>query len=177
MGLANFALKKCTGTSAATETTISDKRVALLAIDSTGNDHLANPIPAPRDLASSPAYGMELIVRWENTTAPDSYCQSFKIAGPNLRPDSPTDKVTIYMGTSATGTTPKNTVSSVATVSQHDNYYSEATALAIGVVPGDAKIDAVGEKTNFTFLQPRVAFGALQGELPTQVFMLYWTEV
>lgn len=180
MALAAFALKKCTGTNAATETTITDKRIALLAIDSTGNDHLSSPVAVPRDSGSSPSYSMETILRWECTTAPDSYCQNFKVAGPNVRPDSqanPPDKVTLYMGTSATGTTPKNTVSSVATVSQHDNYYSEATALAVGVVPGDSKIDAVGEKTKYVFLQGRIAYLAQQGELPMQVFQLFWTEV
>ncbi len=180
MAIAALNLKKCTGTNAATETTISDKRLAFLSIDSTGNDYNANPIPVPRDAGSSPAYGMELWIRWELAAAPDGYLNNFKYAGPATQPDAaanPPNKVTIYAGTTGTGATPVKTQSSVATAVQHSSYYSEATALAIGVVPGDGKLEAVGEKTNFLVLQPRVAYLAVQGVPPTQVHVLYFDEV
>lgn len=178
--LASFALKKCTGTNAATETTISAKSLALQSADVTTNVAADNPVPIPRSAASSPAYSYELVLRWECTGAPDGYCQNFKYAGPATQPDfesSPPNKVTIYVGTSATGATPVNTQSSKATTIQHSNHYSEATGLSIGVVPGDSKIDAVGEKTNYLYMQAKVLDGAQSAVLPTQVQFLYFDEV
>lgn len=180
MGLAAFALKKCTGTNAATETTISTKALALQSADVTTNVAANNPVPIPRDSGSSPAYSHELVIRWECTAAPDGYCQNFKAAGPAVQPDfeaSPPNKVTIYYGTSGTGATPVNTQSTKATTAQHSNYYSEATALAIGVVPGDSKIDAVGEKTNYLYIQARIAYLAQSGNIPLQVHLLFFDEV
>ncbi|MGB5107339.1 MAG: hypothetical protein WBP42_11570 [Candidatus Zixiibacteriota bacterium] len=180
MSLAAFALKKCTGSAAGTETTISGKALAFQSADVTTNVAADNPIPIPRDSGSSPAYSYELVMRWECTAAPDGYCQNFKYVGPANQPDfesSPANKVTVYAGTSGTGATPVNTQSTKATTAQHSNYYSEATGLAIGVVPGDSKIDAVGEKTNYLYLQLRVEYLAQGITLPTQVHFLYFDEV
>lgn len=180
MALASFALKKCTGTNAATETTISGKALALQSADVTTNVAASYPIPIPRDSGSSPSYSYELILRWECTAAPDGYCQNFKYAGPPTQPDfeaATPNKVAIYAGVSTSGTTPINTQSAKATTAQHSNYYDEAHGLAISVVPGDSKIDAVGEKTNWLYLQARITFGALSGVLPTQVEYLFFDEV
>lgn len=180
MANAAFDLKQCTGTNAATETTLSTRVAAFKNVDSVSVDTAAYPVPVPKDAGSSPAYSKELWLRLVNTAAPDNYCQNFKWWGPATRPDyeaSPPNKVTIMAGTTGTGATPTSSASSVATTSQHNNYYSEGTGLTIGVVPGDSKIDAVGEKTNYLVLQEKVELGAAQGDLPTQVYYWGWEEV
>lgn len=180
MAFAAFDLKQCTGTNAATETTLSGKVAAFKNVDSVSLDTAAYPVPVPKDIGSSPAYSMELWFILVCTAAPDNYCQNFKWWGAANRPDyqaSPPNKVTIMAGTTSTRTTPTSSASSVATVSQHDHYYSEGTALAIGVEPGDNKINAVGEKTDPLVLQEKVELGAAQGDLPEQVYFWSWEEV
>jgi len=182
MALAAFKLVKCIGTDAATETDC-DKHPTFLSADIVSDDHATYPIAVPISSGASPNYSFELWVRLECIGAPDNYCQTFKTWGPADQPDSgdtPGDRMTIYIGTTASGATPTDSASSVATEAQHDQgsigYYSQATALAVDVEPGDGKIDAVGEKTDYVVLQLWVEDLAQQGDIQTILFNWYYEE-
>jgi hypothetical protein len=162
MALATFGLYQCTGSSAATETLISDKTLNFLRADEPDGDPDTYPVRAPFTAGEDPTYSMELWARLKCLTAPDNYCQNFKWYGPATQPDDPTDKITVMAGTTGTGATPTASASSISTTSQHNNYNTPASGLAVGVVPGDSKIEAVDEKTNYLVLQWKVNLGASQ---------------
>lgn len=166
MALASFTLKQCTGTDAVTETTLSDFKAYFRSADQATGDPADDPVPAPVGAATE-AWSFELWLRLICATPPDNYCQNFKVWGPSTQPDDPANKITIYMGTTDTGTTPTNDhdSTSVADTTQHDNYYNSATGLSIGVEPSDAKIEAVSEKTDYVVHQLEVTPGASQGDL------------
>ncbi|MCK9568822.1 hypothetical protein M0R72_07775 [Candidatus Pacearchaeota archaeon] len=178
MATASFITLKCTGTGAATETDCS-AHPCLLSADIVSTDQASYPIKAPVS-GGDPSYSFELWVKLRCTAAPDSYCENFTIYGPDHSPsylDTPADKVTINIGTTATGATPVNTASSVATARQDTTHYSVGTALAIPVDPVDSKINAVNEETNFIVMQLKVEEGATQGAIETHVPTLSWEEV
>lgn len=179
MALAQLKCLKCTGTNAATETDCN-KTPTFLSVDAVDADPLSNPISAPLDAGSSPTYSMENVLRWELTSAPDNYIESLKAFGPSLQPDwdAPTpNKMTVNWGTTQSPTTPTSNASSIATTSQHDNYYSAATGLSIPLVPGDNRLDAVGEKTYYLYSQLQLDFGVNQGLMNPQVWNLDWLEL
>lgn len=172
MAIAAFKLVKCTGTSAGTETDTS-KKPTFLSADVHDANPANYPIAIPQTLADPAVYSFECWLRWECTTAPDNYCQNFKVWGPSSRPGN---GITIYFGTTGTAATPTANQSSVATVRQDTNYYSAGTALAIGVVPGDSKINAVGEKTNYLVGQLKAEYGAASSNIETQPFNFGYEE-
>jgi hypothetical protein len=172
VALAAFKLLKCTGTNAATETDCN-KHPTFLSADVTSLDTSAYPIAIPVSAAASPNYSYELWLRLECTAAPDNYTQNFKIWGPDQQPDAgdtPGNRMTILIGTTATGQTPTDSASTIATTVQHTNHYSQATGLSVGVEPSDGKIGAIGEKTDYVVLQLKVEDQAQQGDLQTIVF-------
>lgn len=178
MALAAFKLLKCIGSGAGTETDC-DKHPTFLSADVVSLETDTYPISVPVSAAASPNYSFELWVRLECTAAPDNYCQNFKIWGPDEQPDhgdTPGDKMTIYIGTTASGATPTDSASSIATTAQHSNYYSQATGLAVGVQPSGDQIDSVGEQTDYVVLQLKVQDQAQQGDLQTVVFNWYYEE-
>jgi len=178
MALAAFKLVKCTGTGAATETDCG-KHPTFLSADIVTLEHATYPISVPISAGSSPNYSYEIWLRSQCTGAPDNYCQNFKVWGPAEQPDAgdtPGNRLTINMGTTASGATPTDSASSVATVAQHSNYYSQATGLSIGVEPVDDKIDAVGEKTDYIVQQLKVEDLAQQGGMQTIPFMWDYEE-
>ena len=175
MAIATFKLSKCTGTNAATEAD-SSRTPKFLNVDANSTDTANNPVAVP--LSGADNYSYEVWLRLECTAAPDNYCQTFKIFGPSLQPDSPANLVKIKIGTTGTGATPVNSASSVAATQQNTNYYdSSVHFLSVGVVPGDAKINAVGEKTNYIVLQLVVSPGATRGNMGLQSFYISYEEV
>jgi hypothetical protein len=174
MALAAFKLLKCTGTDAAVETD-SAKVIGLLSADIVSVDTAVYYIGAP--IASGEiTRSYEDWMRQEMTAAPDNYCQTFKIFGPSTQPDyldTPGDQMTIMLGTTDSGVTPVDTASSVATVSQHDNYYSVATGLSVGVEPSDGVIDTIGQKTDYVVAQLKVEFDVQQGDMTA--FAMQWS--
>lgn len=176
--MAYGALKclKCTGSSVGTETDCS-KTPKYLSVDASSDDVNANPIKAPISVISSPTYSFETWLRWEVITAPDGYIQNVKIFGSSAQPDAPNNKMTILWGTRTSASTPVNSASSYATTAQHSNYYSAATGLAIPLVPGDSKLDAVGEKTYWFVSQLKLEFGVAQGLMTPQVYNMTWEEL
>ena len=178
MALAAFKLVKCIGTDAATETDCN-KHPTFLSADIVSDDHATYPIAVPVSAEASPNYSFEIWLRSQCTGAPDSYCQNFKVWGPADQPDagdSPGNRLTVYIGTTASGATPTDSASSVATTAQHSNYYSQATGLSIGVEPGDDKIEAVDEKTDYVVQQLKVEDLAQQGDIQTILFNWYYEE-
>ncbi len=179
MAIAVFKTVKCTGTGAATETD-ANNHPCFLNADVHSENFAAYPVSVPKDAPSSPNYSFETWLKFQCTSAPDQYCQNFKWWGPNKQPDwqdTPGSKLTVMAGTTGTGATPTDNASAVATVSQHDHYYDAGTALSIGVIPADDKIDAVGEQTDFLVQQLKVEYGAQKGDMETQSFILDYEEV
>ena len=172
MALAAFKMNKCTGANAATETDCN-KHPCFLNADIVSADTGNHPIPAPGSALDDPNYSYEYFLRLECTEAPDNYCQNFKFWGPSNQPG---DNLSINWGTTNTGVTPVDNVSLIAVNPQHNNYYSEDTALSIPVVPVDNKIDAIGEKTDYLVAQMKVEFGAVQGDGLTQVYNYQYEE-
>lgn len=182
MALAAFKLVKCTGTNAAVETDCG-KHPTFISADIVNLDTELYPITVPVSAAVSPTRSFENWLRLELTGLPDNYCQNFKIWGPAAQPDAgdtPGDRMTIYIGTTAAGATPTDAESSVAVEAQHDQgsvgYFSQATALAIDVEASDNKIEAIGEKTDYVVLQLWVQDLAQQGGMQTVVFNWYYEE-
>jgi len=176
MATATFATLKCTGSGAATKTDCS-AHPCFLSADIVSTDQASYPIKAPALAVSNPNYSYELWLKLRCTAAPDSYCYNFKFYGSSDQPDSPVNKLTVYVGTSPTGATPVSSASSVATVAQHATHYDLGTALVIPVDPVDSKINAVNEETNYLALQLKVEYGASQGAIATFVPNVSWEEV
>jgi hypothetical protein len=176
MATATFATLKCTGSGAATETDCS-AHPCFLSADVVSIDTASYPVKAPVSAASEPNYSHELWLKLRCTAAPDNYCYNFKFFGSNDQPDSPVNKLTVYVGTTPTGATPVSSASSVATAVQHTTHYDLGTALTIPVDPVDNKINAINEETNHLVLQLKVEFGATQGAIASYVPNVSWEEV
>lgn len=172
---AEFVLKKCTGSSAGTETDCSFNP-CLLNADIVSTDISSYQIAIPGDSGSSPNYSYETWLIWVCTAAPTNYCNNFKIWGPSSRPGDDT-YLTILMGTTATGATPTDSASSVATLAQHSNYYSSSNALSVGTPQTDDKITAVSQKTDYIVAQLKVEYGAvITGEIGNMVYNFSYDE-
>ena len=179
MATAAFNLMKCTGTDAGDQTN-SVRNPCFINTDehSTGTGTRQVAVPAT---GASANYSYENWLLLECTAAPNNQVVNVKFWGPSQQPDyadTPGNKITVLAGTTGTGVTPKDTVSTVATTTQHDNYNGPGVGeyLAIDVVPGDAKIDAVGEETEFIVLQLKVEAGAQRGDGATVPFMIGYDE-
>jgi len=177
MATAAFKLNKCTGANAATEANC-DKHPCFLSADMVSTETGTYPVAVPSDGISGPNYSYEQWLRLECTLAPNNQVDNIKFYGPNEQPDAPSNKVTIYAGTTVTGLTPTDSQSSVATTAQHSNYIGTGPGefLAIGVVPEDDIIDAIGEKTDYLVLQMKVEYLALHGNLTTMPFAIEYDE-
>lgn len=176
MAQAQFALYKCIGAGAANEVECTDEP-CFLSLDNASFDPKSAPL-LPPDAGSS--YSFEAWFRLVCTTAPNTQCSNFKVWAQTVHPDgdaNPANKLTVYIGTTATAATPVATVSSVATSDQHTTYYDSTHALSVGVVPGDGKIDAVGEKTNYIVVQMKVDTGAAQGQVAGVEFHWSYEEI
>jgi len=175
MAVATLKCLKCCGTNAANETDCS-KNPLFLSGDTSSASKTTYPVAVPRTAGAN--YSYELWIRYELDTPPDSYLQNFKIYGPDTRPDeSGAQKLSIYLGTTDSGVTPTDSQSSIATLRADINYYSPGTACDMGVTPGDGKLEASGEKTNYIVMQLKVEQGAQSGSMTTQAFTLLYDEV
>lgn len=175
MALAAFKLEKCTGASPGTETNVN-KNPTFQSADAVGSPS-NNPVPIP-ELPTDPAnYSYEVWLKLECTSPPNTEVSTFKVFGPDSQPDSPgPGKLTIYLGTTGTYVQPVDTASTKATTRADTNYYSAGTALAIGVQPGDNKINAIGEETDYMVFQLKVENGAATGNMESQNFTIRYEE-
>jgi len=168
MADANLALKKYTGTDAGTKNSVT-KFCYLSADDAT---ETASTYPVSRPQTGDPAvYSYENWLKLELSVAPDNYVQNVKVWGSADQPDSPTNKLTIYFGTTATGVTPTDSQSSTATTNQHTNHYEQGNALLIS----SGQLTAVGHSTNYLVTQMKVEAGASSGS-PDSMIMHFCFE-
>ena len=177
MATAAFTLYKCTGASAGSETD-TVKNPTFLSADEHDSVPANHPVAVP-DAASSPNYSYECWLRMKCSTAPNNQCTNFKFWGPSTQPDSedsPGNEMTILAGTTGTGATPTDSASTVATTAQHSNYNASDNNLSIGVVPGDNKIDAVNEYTDYLILQLKVEDQAQRGDIAQIPFSIEYDE-
>jgi hypothetical protein len=180
---AAFKVVKCTGTNASTETDVS-KAPNFLSVDAVHSTPSDYKIKRPASIPANPTYSFEMWLRLECTVAPDNECENFRFYGPAFQPDhedNPGNCLFVMWGTTASGATPVNTASSVATVAQYEvsggtGYFDPASALSVGVNPGDNVIDAVGEKTDYLVAQLKIVGGAQAGSMLGQIWFYLWEE-
>lgn len=177
MAIASFKLYKCTGTNAATENLINDGHFGFLNADVHSTDTGSYAIAIPATAMDSPNTSYETHLVWELDGLPDTEIQNVKVYGEALYPDDPDNKVYIKMGKATSGTTPQQdpASSSISLSNVHDNYYSSGTAFSLGVQPGDSKLDAQYERTNYLVLQLYVEDGA-SSTIGFQTFWLVYDE-
>ena len=178
MALATFKLLKCTA--AETEIDANNHPCFLSA-----NVHTETPSTYPVAIPALPTdpdnYSFEIALRVEMTGAPDNQVQNLKVFGPDVRPDasqSPGNKLTIYMGTTDTfpGGGLVMTQSSIAATRQDTNYYSPGTALVIPIDEVDGIMNAVGEQSDYIFLQLEIVNAANIGDMETMTFSYQYEE-
>lgn len=159
---ATVTIQGCTGTNAATEATIT-------ALMFRSNDSVAvttaNPITIP---TGSPVYSYEKWIRFKCTVAPAVQCTNFKFWGGSSVPGT---GLKIYAGTTASGATPVNTASSVATTQQDTNYYDASHTLSIS-----GTLVNVNDETNYLVTQLQVSSTASQGNMTQQTFNYSYDE-
>ena len=171
-----FVWKVYTGTTAAVEHA-SGEHLTFLADDSFGGDAADSPLSVPAAASTVNSYE-----RWfglKCTVAPDTACENFEIWGSSEQPDydhKPPNKVTLYLGTTASAATPVVTNSTIATLAQHSSYYDSAHALTLNVEPGDNKIDAVDEYVRYGVAQLRLAEGVASGHMTTFILNITYDE-
>jgi len=170
MALAVIKTVKMTGSSPGTSNDLTGGKAGLLSADVHTTNPSQYPIPVPKEVTDPDVYSYECKLRIELTSAPANYVNTIKIYGPSTRPNNDPN-VTLYLGTTGTYSAPVNSQSSVATVSVHDNYYSEGTALSIGGTLND-----VGDQSEDIVFQLKVANGALKGSLPLQTCRYTYNE-
>lgn len=178
MAVAVLRLLKCTGTSAGTETDVVNAPNFLWDDEVESNPALS-PIPAPQTPAGAPSRSMECVLRWELTTLPDTRLEDLRLWGPGQQPDSPVNKLTIYVGLTASPTTPTRSDSSIAVTRQDTNYFGPGTGEYLTITTADSNdyLDASTTKTHHLYLQLDVDYGATQGNMPTQLFMFRYSEL
>lgn len=180
MALGVLTQFQCTGTDAGTETE-TNRDPNFVSVDQYvgGDDHSDYDIPAPSSDGQY-TYSKELWIRWKLTGLPDNYIENLKAYGPNHQPDheaNPANKIIVMWGTTGSGATPTSNASTVATTPQHSNYYDVANSLAIGVVPVDGLLDAIGEKSEYLVAQLKIAYDVAQGTGPVIPFSLDYDEL
>ncbi len=176
MSIAAFDLKKQSGTSPGSEDPVTLKAGTYLSADVHDTVPANHKIGIPELITDPANYSYEGWFRLKCSSAPNNSVDNIKIWGADSQPGGD-NKVTQYIGTTASGyASPVNSVSSIATTRVDTNAYDYATAIAVGVVPGDNIIDAVDEYTDFFLLQLKVEFGASAGTMPTQLFLIRYDE-
>lgn len=151
---ATITIQACTGSNAGTENTVTG--VMMRSNDSHLTDK-NNPITIP---TGATIHSYEKWLRWKCTVAPSTQCTNFKYWGPNTAPGT---GLLLFVGTTASGATPVNTDSAVATTQQDTTHYSLATALSIS-----GTLTTIGNETNYLVMQLDVANTAGQGDIAQQ---------
>jgi len=183
MAIATFFLNKITGASPGTSTDTNNHPTFLSSDTHTENTSLF-PVNIPLEVSTDPLYSYETVLQWEVDTAPNVSVSDFRVYGPNVQPDNPngnnsSPKLTVLWGQSSSYTAPVNTASTIATVTQHDNYFGPNTGeyLPLGLQPVDNILNAQGEKTDYLYTQLKVNLGAQSGPMNPQVYTIRYTEV
>lgn len=159
---ATITMRGCTGTNAGTQADIT--AITYRSNDSVVNDS-NNPITIP---SSGTNHSYEKWILWEVDVAPDNQCTNFKYWGPGTAPGT---GLTVFAGTTATGVTPVNTDSTVATTQQDTNYSSSGSSLAIS-----GTLAAIDDETDYLVLQLDVESTATQGDMTQQTYYYSYDE-
>lgn len=166
---ATINLRVCTGTNASNENVGISPNATAIAFRSndvaTYSDFTSNPITIP---AAGTNYSYEKWLRFRCSVAPTTQVTNFKVWGPNTQPGT---GLTLYWGTTATGATPVDTDSTIATIRQDTNFYSSATAINVS-----GTLTASGQATDFLVMQLDVGPTATQGNMAQQTYNYSYDE-
>ena len=177
MSYAAFKTKKCLGPTTGDE--YDDSNPCVLDSNLVSSNTSAYDIAIPVDAGSGYNYSFEVVIRMEMTTVPNNKVVNLKIwlQGPVLMADgNPATGATILVGTSSSGITPTDSVSSVATTDMVANYYSKDNALSLGIDETDDQMDAIGEKSEWLVIQARIDDGTPVGDILTLPLMWDYDE-
>lgn len=159
--VATILMRKCTGASAGTETTVTS--IALKTADDAtgapteGADAVNHPVSIP---VAGTSYSYETWLRWECTSAPVTQCTSFKFWSSGSV-DTGT-QITANTTAVSAGVTPVVTVSAAGTRANWSAYSSASKISVSGTLTG------TGQKTNYIVLQLEVGSTATQGNMATK---------
>lgn len=175
MPLAAFEAVKCTGVDAATETA-SDNSFFFLSADVVTETPGNYPIRVPN---SGSVRSFENWFRLRCTSAPQNYCENFKVWGPQNPPDvpAPDNKLTIYIGAANVGATPTDAISTVATQAVHDSedgHWEQGNALMFD--SDSQKIQNIGDETDYIVLQLDVGAAAAANSMELQLLSYAYEE-
>lgn len=168
MPLAQFVLMKQTGTAPGTPLDTS-WTPCLLAADVTSTAVGTYPIPVPEE---GYTYSYETWLRLKSTTGPDNAVENIKVWYTSTAPGT---GLTLFIGTTATYTTPVDTVSSVATTDA-TTYPDSGTTLSIGTPQANDQITAGEQFSDYIVLQLRVGPTATQGNMAAQILHVRYDE-
>lgn len=142
---AGHNLKICTSTNAATESPVGDASnwnlMSTDAYDSTGTDYQAAPITVP---GSGTSYSYERVMRVEFTGTFNAITNVLVWKSAGTLSDV---NLALFVGESATGVTPVNTDSTIATTAM-----PTTSGSAIDITPA-AGISSDGDKTDYLYVQ------------------------
>jgi len=165
---AGHNLKVCTGTNAGTESTGDASNWNLMSIDaydSTGTDYQANPISVP---SSGTNYSYERVLRVEFTGTFNAITNVLVWKSSGTLSDA---NLILNAGKSATGVTPVNTVSSIAT-----STIPLDSGTAIDITPSGG-ISNDGDETDYLYTQLGVPDTVTTpGDIGTQTLTFQYDE-
>jgi hypothetical protein len=180
MALAVLKLYKCTGAVTAgvhaTETYVADGIVAFLNSDLHSIDTPTYPVGVPDSVGNSPNYSYEVWLKWVLGNDFGGYLQNFKIYGSASQPAT---GCFIYCGVTDTALTPQDDIATnnIAVTRQDTNYYDGTSHyLTLTVDPGDGKLNAINEKTDF-FVSIFKVDNTASGAVGTMTFSVGYEEV
>lgn len=159
MPIPSFSIYKYTGANAGTENACPNKMPCFVCVDQHTTDVESYPI-ARVQTEGLYNYSYENVIRLKLDFA-GNYVQNVSVYGSPTQPDvssNPANKVVILWGRTKTPTTPTDEASSIATTSQHDNYYSAGTALSL--TDAGSHLETGDYTDYYLYQQARVAYGA-----------------
>lgn len=166
---ATIKLRVCTGTNASEENVGIEDHAGGIAFRSNDSADYQNPEDNPITIPSTGINrSYEKWIRFLCTVAPATQVTNFKVWGPNTQPAT---GLTVYWGTTATGATPTDSDSTIATIRQDTNFYSQATAINVS-----GTLTASGQETDFLVMQLDVESTATQGNMPQQTYNYSYDE-
>lgn len=129
------------------------------------SNRIAYPVTIP---VSGYNRSYEKWMQFKCVQAPDNLCTNFKVWGPNTIPE---DGVNILAKASATYSTPIIREDDQGYVTQHNNYYSQDTAL-----PVSGTLTGADQYTGFFVLYNRVDNTAVPGNMNLVTFYYSYDE-
>lgn len=179
MALASFKLLKCVGAIASgshASEVDCEKHPTFLTADTVDAVAANYPVAVP-ETGEDPVYSYETWLRMECTNAPDNYCQNFVVWGPQEQPDYPTDKLTIFIGSTSVASSAITTVSTFASHTAQQYYSVDQSTAWVPISADSITVSGVGSSTGYLILQLKVEAGASQGNMAGQSFDIEYEEL